>query len=102
MIGDETIKAVIERTDIVKLVGATVQLRKAGTLYKGLCPFHDEKTPSFTVSATRNTYPCFGCGAHGDAVRFVMETGSASAKRRFSSSSSRMRIPRSNGSKPAK
>ncbi len=78
MIGDETIKAVIERTDIVKLVGATVQLRKAGTLYKGLCPFHDEKTPSFTVSATRNTYHCFGCGAHGDAVRFVMETGALS------------------------
>ena len=75
MIGDETIKTVLERTDIVKLVGGTVQLRKAGTLYKGLCPFHDEKTPSFTVSPTRNTYHCFGCGAHGDAVRFVMETG---------------------------
>ncbi|MCB9551257.1 MAG: DNA primase [Myxococcales bacterium] len=63
-----------DRTDIVAVVGRHVTLKKAGTLYKGLCPFHEEKTPSFTVSPTRNTYHCFGCGAHGDCFRFVVET----------------------------
>ena len=65
----------LARTDIIQLVGRHVTLKKAGTLYKGLCPFHDEKTPSFTVSPTRNTYHCFGCGAHGHAIRFLMEVG---------------------------
>ncbi|MEE2785710.1 MAG: DNA primase [Myxococcota bacterium] len=75
MIPDEIIAEVLSRTDIVAYVGRQVDLRKAGTLFKGLCPFHDEKTPSFTVSPTRNTYHCFGCGAHGNAIRFLMETG---------------------------
>lgn len=73
MISDETINEVRDRTDIVALVGRHVTLKKAGTLYKGLCPFHDEKTPSFTVSPTRNTYHCFGCQAHGDCFRFLTE-----------------------------
>ena len=50
---------------------STGRLRKAGTLFKGLCPFHNENTPSFTVSPTRNTCHCFGCGAHGNAIGFL-------------------------------
>jgi DNA primase len=61
------------RADIVEIVGRHVQLKKAGINYKGLCPFHGEKSPSFIVSPTRQTYHCFGCGAHGNAVGFLME-----------------------------
>jgi DNA primase len=62
-----------EKLDIVEIVGETVQLKKAGTTFKGLCPFHGEKTPSFTVTPTRETYKCFGCGRGGDIFNFVME-----------------------------
>ena len=72
-IPEETIQQVIAATDIVALVGRSVKLRKAGTNFLGLCPFHNEKTPSFNVSPSRNTYHCFGCGAGGTAIRFVME-----------------------------
>jgi DNA primase len=63
----------LARIDVVELVGRTVALKKAGINYKGLCPFHGEKSPSFTVSPTRQTYHCFGCGVHGDAIRFLCE-----------------------------
>ena len=59
--------------DIVRVVGETVTLKKAGSNFIGLCPFHQEKTPSFSVHATRQFYYCFGCGAKGDVFRFVME-----------------------------
>jgi DNA primase len=59
--------------DIVDVVGQYVRLRKAGTRFKGLCPFHTEKTPSFGVHAAHQFYKCFGCGASGDAIKFVME-----------------------------
>lgn len=72
-IPEETIQQVIAATDIVALVGRSVKLRKAGTNFVGLCPFHNEKSPSFNVSPSRNTYHCFGCGAGGTAIRFVME-----------------------------
>lgn len=72
-IPEETIQQVIAATDIVALVGRSVKLRKAGTNFLGLCPFHNERTPSFNVSPSRNTYHCFGCGAGGTAIRFVME-----------------------------
>ncbi|MCE2695408.1 MAG: DNA primase [Verrucomicrobiaceae bacterium] len=72
-IPEETIQQVIAATDIVALVGRSVKLRKAGTNYLGLCPFHNERTPSFNVSPSRGTYHCFGCGAGGTAIRFVME-----------------------------
>ena len=62
-----------EKLDIVELIGESVQLKKAGTTYKGLCPFHGEKTPSFTVTPTRETFKCFGCGRGGDIFNFVME-----------------------------
>jgi DNA primase len=61
------------RLPIADVVGETVQLRKAGTTFKGLCPFHSEKTPSFTVTPARETYKCFGCGKGGDIFSFVME-----------------------------
>ena len=72
-IPEETIQQVLTATNIVDLVGRYVKLRRAGTNYVGLCPFHTEKSPSFNVSATRNTYHCFGCGAGGTAIRFLME-----------------------------
>lgn len=62
-----------EKLDLVDLIGETVQLRKAGTTFKGLCPFHGEKTPSFTVTPGRETWKCFGCGRGGDIFNFIME-----------------------------
>ncbi len=73
-IPDEVLQAVRERADIVAVVSDVVELRRAGVSMKGLCPFHQEKTPSFTVSAARGTYHCFGCDVHGDAIGFVRET----------------------------
>jgi DNA primase len=69
------IQDLLARTDIADVVGKFVTLKKAGINFKGLCPFHGEKTPSFIVSPTRQTYHCFGCGVHGNAVGFMMEYG---------------------------
>ncbi|GKW50890.1 DNA primase [Halomonas sp. NCCP-2165] len=63
----------LARVDVVEVVGERVQLKKAGRNFSGLCPFHQEKTPSFTVSQDKQFYHCFGCGAHGNALRFLME-----------------------------
>jgi DNA primase len=67
------IQDLLARADVVAVVGRHVELKKAGINYKGLCPFHGEKTPSFIVSPSRQTYHCFGCGVHGDAIRFLTE-----------------------------
>ncbi len=67
------IQELLGRTDIVEIVGRHVALRKGGANLLGLCPFHGEKSPSFTVSPSKQFYHCFGCGAHGDAIRFLME-----------------------------
>lgn len=72
-IPESFIAAVKERADVVETIGARVQLKKSGASYMGLCPFHGEKSPSFSVSTQRQLYHCFGCGAGGDALRFVME-----------------------------
>jgi DNA primase len=69
----EFIDELLTRTDIVDIVGTRIQLRKAGKDYQARCPFHDEKTPSFTVSPDKQFYHCFGCGAHGTAIGFLME-----------------------------
>jgi len=69
----EIIARVKDETDIVELVGKYVRLQAAGASYKGLCPFHQEKTPSFHVNPARQLYKCFGCGAGGDAISFLME-----------------------------
>lgn len=73
MIPPGFIHDLLTRVDIVDIVGRHVQLKKAGINHKGLCPFHGEKSPSFIVSPSRQTYHCFGCGAHGNAVGFLME-----------------------------
>ena len=73
MIPPSFIQDLLARTDVVEVVGRHVTLKKAGINFKGLCPFHGEKSPSFIVSPTRQTYHCFGCGAHGDAIRFLVE-----------------------------
>ena len=62
-----------DRVDLVELIGSYVTLKRAGNAYKGLCPFHREKTPSFTVNPTRQIFHCFGCGAGGDVFKFVMQ-----------------------------
>ncbi len=67
------IDELIDRVDIVDLINGRIQLKKAGRDYQACCPFHDEKTPSFTVSREKQFYHCFGCGAHGTAIGFLME-----------------------------
>jgi DNA primase len=69
----EFINDLLARTDIVEVIDARVPLKKAGKDYKACCPFHEEKTPSFTVSPDKQFYHCFGCGAHGTAIGFLME-----------------------------
>lgn len=73
MIPESFIQELLHRVDIVDLIDAHVPLRKAGANYAACCPFHNEKTPSFTVSPTKQFYHCFGCGAHGSAIGFLME-----------------------------
>ena len=73
MIPPAFVHDLLARVDIVEIVGRSVELKRAGSTWKGLCPFHGEKSPSFTVSPSRQTYHCFGCGVHGNAVGFLME-----------------------------
>jgi len=71
---EEIVEEVRSRTDIVDLIGTYVRLQKKGGSYMGLCPFHNEKSPSFSVHAGRQIYHCFGCGAGGNAFTFVWNT----------------------------
>ena len=73
MIPQSFIQDLLNRVDIVDVVGKYVQLKKGGANFMGLCPFHNEKSPSFTVSPTKQFYHCFGCGAHGTAIGFLIE-----------------------------
>jgi DNA primase len=73
MIPDDVITQIRDAADIVAVIGQTVQLRKAGRNWKGLCPFHGEKTPSFNVSPDKGFFHCFGCQKHGDVFTFIME-----------------------------
>jgi DNA primase len=73
VIPEDKIAEIRERTDIVALIGDYVRLKKTGASYKGLCPFHDEKTPSFHVMPDRHFFHCFGCHASGDVIRFYMQ-----------------------------
>src|SRR5678815_4302871 len=73
MIADEIINEIRSRADIVAVIGQHVQLKKAGRSWKGLCPFHGEKTPSFNVHPDKGFYYCFGCQKKGDVFTFVME-----------------------------
>ena len=64
---------ILTKINIVDLINSRVKLKKAGRDYQACCPFHHEKTPSFTVSDKKQFYHCFGCGAHGNAISFLME-----------------------------
>ncbi|RYY60793.1 MAG: DNA primase, partial [Chitinophagaceae bacterium] len=73
MIAPETIQQILARIDIIDVIGGFVKLKRRGTNYIGNCPFHNEKTPSFTVSPSKEIYKCFGCGKSGNTISFVME-----------------------------
>jgi len=73
LISQNTIQQILSRIDIVEIVGSFVKLKKRGANYLGLCPFHNEKTPSFTVSPSKEIYKCFGCGRSGNSISFLME-----------------------------
>ena len=73
MISPATIQQILSRIDIIDIVGTFVKLKKRGSNYLGLCPFHNEKTPSFTVSPSKEIYKCFGCGRSGNSISFLME-----------------------------
>lgn len=73
LISDDMINQIKENSDIVDIIGEYVDLKKAGSSFKGLCPFHNEKTPSFTVDRKKQLFHCFGCGAGGDVVSFIMQ-----------------------------
>jgi DNA primase len=73
LISQTTIQQILGRLDIIDVIGGFVKLKKRGTNYLGLCPFHNEKTPSFTVSPSKEIYKCFGCGRSGNTISFLME-----------------------------
>lgn len=73
LISQNTIQQILNRIDIVEIVGSFVKLKKRGANYMGLCPFHNEKSPSFTVSGSKEIYKCFGCGKSGNTISFLME-----------------------------
>jgi len=73
VISHESIQQILSKIDIIEIIGSFVKLKKRGTNYLGLCPFHNEKTPSFTVSPSKEIYKCFGCGRSGNSISFIME-----------------------------
>ena len=73
LITDESIERVRQAADIVEVVSAHTDLRRQGAQMMGLCPFHEERSPSFSVDPARKVYHCFGCGVGGDVIRFVRE-----------------------------
>ena len=104
LIPQDFIDDLIARADIVEVVGRRVQLKKAGREFKACCPFHDEKTPSFTVSPSKGFYHCFGCGAHGTAIGFLMEYDHMSFVEAIESLAHSMgvEVPRDESDKPAR
>src|ERR1051325_7623722 len=73
MISQTTIQEILGRIDIIDIIGGFVKLKRRGANYLGLCPFHNEKTPSFTVSPSKEIFKCFGCGRSGNTISFIME-----------------------------
>ncbi|MEO6453203.1 MAG: DNA primase [Ginsengibacter sp.] len=73
MISPSTIQQILSRIDIIEIISSFIKLKKRGSNYLGLCPFHNEKTPSFTVSPAKEIYKCFGCGRSGNSISFLME-----------------------------
>jgi len=93
-----------DRVDIAAVIGSRVTLKKGGKDLQGLCPFHDEKTPSFTVSPAKNMYYCFGCGAGGDAIKFLEEFEGLSFTEAVESLAATvgMEVPREQSKSPAR
>ena len=104
LIPQDFIDDLIARADIAEVVGRRVQLKKAGREFKACCPFHDEKTPSFTVSPGKGFYHCFGCGAHGTSIGFLMEFDHMSFVEAIEALASSMgvEVPRSQSDQPAR
>jgi DNA primase len=104
LIPQDFIDDLVARADIVEVIGRRVQLKKAGREFKACCPFHDEKTPSFTVSPTKGFYHCFGCGAHGTAVGFLMDFDHMSFVEAIESLAHSMgvEVPRDESDRPAR
>jgi len=104
LIPQDFIDDLVARADIIEVIGRRVQLKKAGREFKACCPFHDEKTPSFTVSPSKGFYHCFGCGAHGTAVGFLMEFDHMSFVEAIESLASSMGVdvPRNESDRPAR
>jgi DNA primase len=104
LIPQDFIDDLVARADIVEVIGRRVQLRKAGREFKACCPFHDEKTPSFTVSPVKGFYHCFGCGAHGTALGFLMEFDHMSFVEAVESLANSMgvEVPRDESDRPAR
>ena len=104
LIPQDFIDDLVARADVVEVIGRRIQLKKAGREFKACCPFHDEKTPSFTVSPNKGFYHCFGCGAHGTAVGFLMEFDHMSFVEAIESLASSMGVdvPRNESDKPAR
>ena len=103
LIPQDFIDDLVARADIVEVIGRRVQLKKAGREFKACCPFHDEKTPSFTVSPSKGFYHCFGCGAHGTAIGFLMEFDHMSFVEAIESLANSMgvEVPRDETDRPA-
>ncbi|MDJ0814211.1 MAG: DNA primase [Woeseiaceae bacterium] len=104
LIPQDFIDDLVARADIVEVVGKRIQLKKAGREFKACCPFHDEKTPSFTVSPSKGFYHCFGCGAHGTAIGFLMEYEHMSFVEAIEAIASLLgvEVPRSESDRPAR
>ena len=104
LIPQHFIDDLISRADIVEVLGKRIQLKKAGREFKACCPFHDEKTPSFTVSPNKGFYHCFGCGAHGTALGFLMEYDHMSFVEAVESLAALMgiEVPREESQRPAR
>jgi len=104
LIPQDFIDDLVARADIVDVIGRRVQLKKAGREFKACCPFHDEKTPSFTVSPSKGFYHCFGCGAHGTAIGFLMEFDHLSFVEAIESLANSMGVdvPRDESDRPAR
>jgi len=104
LIPQDFIDDLIARADVVEVIGRRIQLKKAGREFKACCPFHDEKTPSFTVSSVKGFYHCFGCGAHGTAIGFLMDYDHMSFVEAIESLAGTMgvEVPRDESDRPAR
>ena len=104
LIPQDFIDDLIARADVVEVIGKRIQLKKAGREFKACCPFHDEKTPSFTVVPNKGFYHCFGCGAHGTAIGFLMEYEHMSFVEAVEALASMLgvEVPRSESDRPAR